>query len=145
MQLGKKVEVWAYNAKTLDLINDSPFSSLLHAADYFKVNYRTIRRHMDTKLVTIQNKTPVYFFKKEIDSNLKIELLKNTSKAPYVRTEIWVYKVDEKGGLSLIPNQPFKTKREASRVLRVHNTLISRNIDSSQIYKGLLIFSSPQH
>jgi group I intron endonuclease len=44
LQLGKKVEVWAYNAKTLDLINDSPFSSLLHAADYFKVNYRTIRR-----------------------------------------------------------------------------------------------------
>jgi len=35
-----------------------PFSSLQSAASYFNVNYRTIRRHLDTKLSTIQNKTP---------------------------------------------------------------------------------------
>lgn len=143
--LGNKVEVWAYNAQTLDLIKDSPFTSLLVAANYFNVNYRTISRHLDTKLATIINKTLVYLFRNEISSDLRIELLNNTSKAQYVRTEIWVYRVDDKGGLSLIPNQPFKTKREASRVLGIHNSVISKFMDSSVIHKGLLIYSSPQH
>ena len=42
---GKKVKVWVYNAKTLELIESSPFSSLLAAANYFNVNYRSISRH----------------------------------------------------------------------------------------------------
>ena len=54
-----------YNAYTLDLINNSPFSSIKEAADYFKVNYRTNSRHLDTKLATMQDKMLVYFFKKE--------------------------------------------------------------------------------
>lgn len=77
LKLGNKVEVWAYNAKTLELINDSPFYSLQSAASYFNVNYRTINRHLDTKLATTQNKTLVYFFKKEINSDIRSELLKN--------------------------------------------------------------------
>jgi hypothetical protein len=36
------VKVWAYDAKTLDLINNEPFSSISAAADYFNVDYRTI-------------------------------------------------------------------------------------------------------
>lgn len=87
----------------------------------------------------------MYLFSNEISSDLKSELLNNTSKAHYVRTEIWVYKVDDKGVLSLISNKPFKTMREASRVLGIHNTVISRLMDSSEIHKGLLIYSFPQH
>lgn len=34
-----------------------------------------------------------------------------------MRSEIWVYKLEDKGGLTLIPNQPFKTKREALKNL----------------------------
>ena len=49
------------------------------------------------------------------------------------------------GVLSLMPNQPIKTRREASRVLGIHSTTISKLIDSSKIYKGLLIYSCPQH
>lgn len=56
-----------------------------------------------------------------------------------MRTEIWVYKVDDKGVLSLIPNQPFKP----SRVLGIHNTVLSRLMDSSEVHKGLLIYSLP--
>jgi hypothetical protein len=64
LQLGKKIIVWAYLANTFELINNSPFPSLLDAANYFSVNYRTIARHLDTKLATTQNKIMVYFFKK---------------------------------------------------------------------------------
>jgi hypothetical protein len=41
----------------------------------------------------------VYFFSKELDSATRNELLKNSVKAPYNRSEIRVYKVDENGGL----------------------------------------------
>jgi hypothetical protein len=71
LSLGNKIEVWAYDAKKLELIKGSPFSSILSAANHFKVDYCTISRHLDTKRATIQNKTLVYFFKKEIDSSLK--------------------------------------------------------------------------
>jgi len=64
LELGNKRKVYAYDANTLDLINNSPFSSISDAADYFKVNYRTISRHLDTKLATMQNKMLVYFFLK---------------------------------------------------------------------------------
>ena len=81
-----------YNAQTLELINGSPFSSLQSAASYFNVDYRTIPyaseggkpsvngasertgRHLDTKLATIQNNTLVYFFRKEISSEIRNEL-----------------------------------------------------------------------
>ena len=99
LKLGKKVEVWAYNAQTLELINGLPFSSLKSAVSYFNINYRTINRHLDKKLATTQNKTLVYFFSKELDSATRNELLKNSVKAPYNRSEIRVYKVDENGGL----------------------------------------------
>lgn len=45
--------VWAYNASTLELISDS-FSSLQKAADYFKVDYRSILNHLDTNLATLK-------------------------------------------------------------------------------------------
>lgn len=99
LQLGNKKEVWAYNAKTFELINNSPFPSLQDTANYFNVNYRTITRHLDTKIATMQNKTLVYFFKKEIDSKLIAELTKGKpTVASYARSEIWVYKVDANGG-----------------------------------------------
>lgn len=142
---GKKIKVWVYNTKTLELIEDSPFSSLLAAARYFNIDYRTISRHLDTKKATNQNKTLVYFFSEEISSTLRAELLNNTHKSHYIHTELWVYQVDDKGVLNLMVNQPFKTKREASRVLLIHTSTVSRLIDSSEVYKGLLIYSSPQH
>lgn len=145
LELGNKIKVWVYDTKTLELINNSPFSSLLSAANHFKVNYRTISRHLDTKLASSQNKTLVYFFTKEINSIVKSELLKNTSRAHYTRTETWVYKLGENGVLNLIPDQPFKTKREATRVLKIHITVLNRYLDSFEIYKGFLIFSSPQN
>ena len=95
--LGNKIKVWAYDATTLDLINNEPFPSISDAADYFKVNYRTIKRHLDTKVATKQNKMSVYFFKMEINSDLKMELMKQVKKFHYARGEIWAYKLEGEG------------------------------------------------
>jgi group I intron endonuclease len=145
IRTGNKVKVWAYDALTLDLINNEPFSSISDAADYFNVNYRTVNRHLDTKLATKQNKMSVYFFKKEINSNLKMELMKHVDKFHYARSEIWAYKLDEQGKLKLLPDQPFKTKREAIRELHMHNTVINKYIDTGLEYKGLLLYSTSQN
>jgi len=71
LQLGNKKKVWAYNSQTLDLINNFP--SLKLAAEYFNVEYRTIKRHLDTKTVTSEK---VYFFSKKLDY-FTIKKLKN--------------------------------------------------------------------
>lgn len=47
LQLGNKKKVWASNSQTLDLINNFP--SLKLAAESFNVEYRTNRRHLETK------------------------------------------------------------------------------------------------
>jgi hypothetical protein len=121
------------------------FLALKSAASYFNINYRTINRHLDKKLATTQNKTLVHFFQQRVRFRYKKnELLKNPVKVEYNRSEIWVYKVDENGGFNLIPDQPFKTKREALRVLGLHLSVLNKYLDSSIALKGLLIFSSPQ-
>lgn len=71
LQLGNKKKVWAYNSQTLDLINNFP--SLKLAAEYFNVEYRTIKRHLDTKTATSEK---VYLFSKELDY-FTIKELKN--------------------------------------------------------------------
>jgi len=54
------------------------------------------------------------------------------------------YKIDNNGGLALIPNQPFKPKREALRVLGIHLSVLNKHLNSFKEYKGLLIFSFSQ-
>nr|ATI20280.1 GIY-YIG endonuclease [Juglanconis sp.] len=145
LQLGNKIEVWVYNAHTLELINNSPFCSIQDAANYFNVNYRTISRHLDTKLATMQNKILVYFFKKEIDLNFKDELVKSKPVvAGYNRSEIWVYQQGANGELSLIPDQPFKTKREAIRTLGIHIKELNKYLDTSKAYKNFIFFTNAQ-
>lgn len=142
ISLGNKLKVWAYEAETFKLINNESFSSLSAAAKYFKVDYRTISRHLDTKIATNQKNLSVYFFSNEVGLDLKAQLLKNTSKlSSYARIEIWVYKRDEDGKMNLLANQPFKTMREAVRILHMHNTVIKKYIDTNKEYKGLLLYS----
>ena len=95
---------------------------------------------MDTKLARIQNKTLVYFFTREPDSTIKAELLQKPTRVGYARSEIWVYKLDDKGGLVLIPNQPFKTKREAIRVFGIRISVLNKYLDTSKVFRNLLFF-----
>ena len=142
--LGNKVEVWAYKAESLELISEGPFSSIKEAADYFNVDYRTISRNLDTNRVTKQNNMLVYLLKKEMSSDLKLELadVNNSNKFHYTRSEIWVYKLTQDGNIKLLPDQPFKTKREAIKTLHIHNTIISNYLDTGKEYKGLLFYST---
>jgi len=233
LELGNKIKVWAYNAKTLELVNNSPFSSLLSAANHFKVNYRTITRHLDTKLAgsslgfkhseetlkkmkerkhseetraklsearkgkplsnkalakligrTLSEKTkakmktsalsrintnrgqPVKVFDKETNKIYTFSKMSELSKMFGVsiqyfskrlgkgtnsflyKTRYLIEKIKKKKwfinnffiflGMGL-------TKREAIRALKIHITVLNKYLDSSEIYKGFLIFSSPQN
>lgn len=72
------IKVWVYDAKTLKLIKDSAFASMQKTADYFNINYRTVLRHLETKLATKQNGQLLYFFSSKLPEEvliLKINLL----------------------------------------------------------------------
>lgn len=60
-------------------------------------------------------------------------------------TEIWVYKVDSGGTLSLVSNKPFRTKREVIREIGIHVTVLNRYLDTSQVYSDMLFYTSPRH
>ena len=60
-----------------------------------------------------------------------------------IRTKVWAYKLDENGKLNLLPNQPFKTKKEAARELHIHNNKVNEYLDSGKEYKGFFIYSTP--
>lgn len=77
LKLGNKKKVWIYDAETLELVNNIPFSSLKLAAEYLGVEYITIKRNLDTKLATSKK---VYLFSKELDLVTKKELTKNINK-----------------------------------------------------------------
>lgn len=68
LKLGNKTKVWIYDAETLELVNNLPFASLKLAAEYLEVEYRTIKRHLDTKIASSKK---VYLFKKQIDLSPK--------------------------------------------------------------------------
>ena len=127
--MGNKQAIFAYVAQTLELITNSPFASIQLAAVYFKVNYPTISRHLDTKLATTQDKKYIYFFSQELSSDLRSELLNAPAKAAYSGQEFWVYRVGGYNILTLIPNQPFKTKPEALKALGVQVSVFNKYID----------------
>lgn len=133
--------MWAYNAKTLELINNTAFHSMQSCADYFKVDYRTIASNLDTMLATLKNDMLVYFFSNEISLEVKEELLVATKKASNVTTKVWVYKkVDGKYILTGI-SQPFSSKLQASKALNISPKTIAKFFDSHNSYKELFFFS----
>lgn len=146
LQLGNKKIVWAYDANTFNLINNKPFISLEEAAKYFNVNYRTITRHLDTKLVTMQNGKLVFLFKNEISPDLLEELKNNKSNITrYSRSAIWVYNINENKELVLLPNQPFRTKREALKELGVHLNILNKYLNTNKDFRGKYFYTQAQH
>lgn len=110
------------------------------------MDYRTITRHLDRKLATMQNKTWVYFFRNQLSFKLIDELKKDKPTiSSYARSEIWVYKVDVDGVLTLMPNQPFRTKREVIKEIGINNHVLNKYLDTSQVYRNMLFFTYSRH
>jgi len=114
------------------------------AADHFKVNYRSILRHLDTNKVTIKNNKSVLFFSTKLTSErikeLKVENVKNET------LKLWVYtKINNK--LVLINNeQPsFDSKYLASKELKISHKTINKYLDTNNSYKDLFFYSHRQN
>ena len=59
------LKVWVYDALTLELVADM-FSSMKKAADYFNVNYRSLLKHLYTKIATMKGGKFLLLFSKEL-------------------------------------------------------------------------------
>lgn len=140
-----KVSVWAYNAKTFELINNTPFTSMQKCAEYFNLDYRTILDKLDTELATQQNGQLLYFFTKEISCAIASKLFNSLNKAKNVKTEVWVYKKVADQYILIDEHQPFKTKLVAYSVLNISHKTIDKYIDTHTPNKeGLFFFSEKQ-
>lgn len=109
--------IWVYEANNLETVYGK-FSSMQKAAEHFKVDYRSILRHLDTNKVTLKDKKSVLFYSKELTINeilnLKIENQKNET------IEVWVYKEINGTLLPLNNNKPtFNSRSEAVKELKI--------------------------
>lgn len=138
----KKVEIWVYCAETLELINNSPFTTLKDIFNYFSMRlYRDIARHLDTELATKKGGKLVYFFSKEICKDMYNKLKNDINKASHATSEIWVYKKLEGQYCLLNNNQPFKSKLQVSKALKIGNKTINKNLDTFTSYRELSFLS----
>nr|WPM94738.1 hypothetical protein [Ceratocystis fimbriata]WPM94791.1 hypothetical protein [Ceratocystis fimbriata] len=121
------------------------FPSMQKAAGSFNLDYRSISNNLDTELATIQQGKWTYFFTNEISNETKNKLLNNLKKASNVTLEVpkggpvWVYK-NLNGELVLFDeNQPFKSRLQASKTLKMnHKTIIKH---TNVCYKDLYFYS----
>lgn len=129
LQLGLKVPVYVYDANSLELVNNAPFDSLLDAANYFSVNYRTIARHLNTNKAIKRGGRLVYFFKKRLDVQLSKQLLaaRKIGDSRNYNMKVWVYNADS---LELINNRPFDSIFSAVNCIGIAKSTLYRNLDS---------------
>jgi hypothetical protein len=57
-------------------------------ADYFNIDYRTVLRHLDTKLATKQNGQLLYFFSSKLPEEVLIELKNKFTRAKNATSEV---------------------------------------------------------
>lgn len=131
MQLGLKVPVYVYDANSLELVNNAPFDSLLEAANYFGVNYRTIARYLKTNKAIKRGERLVYFFKQKLDAQFSKQLLAakriTIGDSRNYNTKVWVYKADS---LELINNRPFDSISSAVSYIGITKSTLYRNLDT---------------
>ena len=140
-----KTRLWVYFADTLELVNNGPFETILSASQYLDTERSTIHRKLDSNKPVMLNKKSlsVYFFSKKLDSQLKQELIQQQA-TKYVRSVIWVYKVLDNGEFVLLPNQPFKSKREAGRILGMDPKYITKYLNTNQVYQNFIFLTLPK-
>ena len=112
------------------------------AADYFNVDYRSLLKHLDTKIATRKGGKLVLLFSNELTLSEKESLLNKVKKATNETTPVWVYKKVD-GELILVDsNKPtYNSKFLASKGLKFSTKTISKYLDSNKSYKGLYLYS----
>ena len=65
MRKTNNCEVWVYDANNLESIYAS-FNSMQKAADHFNVDYRSLLKHLDTKIATMKGGKFLLLFSKEL-------------------------------------------------------------------------------
>ena len=121
-----------------------PFTSMQKAADYFNVNYKSILKHLDTKLATLKDEKPlaVLLFSHELTQPEKESLLNNVQKAVNETVSVWVYEKINDKLILLNNNKPsYSSKLAASKDLKMSTKTISRYLDTHKEYKGLYFYS----
>lgn len=142
--LTRKTQVWAYDVKSMELINNSSFVSMQKCAEFFNVDYRSISNNLDTKLTINKGGQFIYLFSNELDKTTLQELSLNPQIAKNAVYPIWVYtKLNDKYVL-LSNNQPFKSKLQASKELGITPKTITRYVNTNNNYKGLYFFNTKQ-
>ena len=134
-------KVWVYNALTLELLTHF-FCSMQKAADYLKVDYRSILNHLDTDKATIKGGKLVLLFSDKLTQEKKDLLLNYVQKASHEPVAIWVYKnVEDK--LTLLNNKKtnYSSKLEASILLKISSKTIDKYLNIGKEYKGLYFYS----
>ena len=113
------------------------------AADYFKIEYHTIFRHLDSKTASKQNGQLVYFFTKELSSELYNELLNSLIRANNSTSEVWVYKKYGNKLILINENKPtFASMIKASKELGISNKKkITQILHTHVCYKELVFYN----
>jgi len=138
----KIFKIWVYNADTLELIDGSPFNSLLSTAKCIGIDFKTIKRHLDTKVATKQNGSYYLFLTDALSEEDKTNL--SFKRVEFQRTHIWVYKKSSESNklMSINNNEPtFISIYQASKELNISRPTISKYLDTNKDYNDLLFFS----
>lgn len=130
-------KVWVYDAQSLELVNNTPFSSVKIASRFLKTNPETIKNHLDTqKAVKLRNTSEIfYYFSYELGAELRAKLLltgKPIMAESFGRKSLWVYSADS---LELIKNEPFASKSLACTYLNTSRVTIQNNLDTKKYVK----------
>lgn len=145
--LTRKTQVWAYDAKSLGLINNSSFESMQKCAEFFNVDYRSISNNLDTKLTTNKGGRFIYLFSNELDKTTIQEWSLNPTfgqKAKNAVSPVWVYTKSNDKYILLSKNQPFESKLQASKELGITHRTITKYENTNNVYKGLYFFNTKQ-
>lgn len=137
------LKVWVYDASTLELISDV-FSSMKKAADYFNVDYRSLLKHLDTKIATMKGGKLVLLFSNEL-TELEKEPLLNKIKKQLMKLLLYEYikMLTVNYPFYLDNNKPsFSSKLLASKALNISTKTISKYLDSDISYKGLYFYTT---
>ena len=130
-------KIWVYDAQSLNLINDAPFSSVKKASQFLNTNAETIKIHLDTQKAVKLRKTYeiFYYFSYELDADLKSQLLQSEALfmfKSYGSKFVWIYDAIT---LELINGGPFSSRTLACTFLNTNRTTIVKNIDTKKSVK----------